>query len=219
MYNPPANRVDDVEMVHELIDRARFAHVISHADGGFGASGLPLLLDRSVGRFGVLRGHFARANSQWQMLNGTPILALFPLTDGYVSPSRYPSKAEHHRVVPTWNYEVVHAHGIARIHDDAEWVRGLVSDLTDHHEAARHDLEAVPQWEVDDAPADFIDRQLNAIVGIEIEITRLDGKRKLSQNRSDADRISVIDGHEASPRPEDQALAHQMWSTLPTPIR
>jgi len=192
MYNPPANRVDDVAMIHELIERARFAHVISHADDVFASSGLPLLLDRSAGEFG----------------------ALFPLTDGYVTPSRYPSKAEHHRVVPTWNYEVVHAHGTVRIHDDPAWVRKLVADLTDHHEAARHDLDIAPQWAVTDAPSDFIDKQLRAIVGIEIKITQLDGKRKLSQNRSDADRLEVIVGHATSPAEDDRALAVAMREVL-----
>lgn len=214
MYNPSANRVDDVAMIHELIERARFAHVISHADDVFASSGLPLLLDRSAGEFGVLRGHFARANDQWKALDGASVLALFPLTDGYVTPSRYPSKAEHHRVVPTWNYEVVHAHGTVRIHDDPAWVRKLVADLTDHHEAARHDLDIAPQWAVTDAPSDFIDKQLRAIVGIEIKITQLDGKRKLSQNRSDADRLEVIVGHATSPAEDDRALAVAMREVL-----
>ncbi|WP_395155105.1 FMN-binding negative transcriptional regulator [Ilumatobacter sp.] len=214
MYNPPANRVDDDAMIHELIERARFAHIISHTDDTFASSGLPLLLDRSPAEFGALRGHFARANDQWKALDGASVLALFPLTDGYVTPSRYPSKAEHDRVVPTWNYEVVHAHGIVRIHDDPAWVRQLVSDLTDHHEAARHDLDVALRWAVTDAPPDFIDKQLRAIVGIEIEITRLDGKRKLSQNRSDADRLEVIAGHATSPAERDRALAVAMRETL-----
>ena len=214
MYNPPVNRLDDVAMIHELIERGRFAHVISHADDAFASSGLPLLLDRSTGEFGALRGHFARANDQWTALDGASVRALFPLTDGYVTPSRYPSKAEHHRVVPTWNYEVVHAHGTVRIHDDPAWVRRLVSDLTDHHETARHDLDVAPRWAVTDAPSDFIDKQLRAIVGIEIEITRLDGKRKLSQNRSDADRLEVIAGHATSPAERDRALAVAMREAL-----
>lgn len=214
MYNPPANRVDDVAMIHRLIERARFAHVISHTGDIYSSSGLPLLLDHSAGELGALRGHFARANEQWKQLDGAAVLALFPLTDGYVTPSRYPSKAEHHRVVPTWNYEVVHAHGTARIHDDPTWVRQLVSDLTDHHESARHDLDVAERWAVTDAPSDFVDKQLRAIVGIEIDITRLDGKRKLSQNRSDADRLEVIAGHAASPAEQDQALAMAMRDVL-----
>lgn len=210
MYNPPANRVDDVAMIYQLIERARFAHVVSHIDNAFTSSGLPLLLDRSAGELGALRGHFARANDQWKALDGASVLALFPLTDGYVTPSHYPSKVEHHRVVPTWNYEVVHAHGTVRIHDDPAWVRQLVTDLTDHHEAARHDLDVVARWAVTDAPPDFIDKQLRAIVGVEIEITLLDGKRKLSQNRSDADRLEVIAGYETSPSERDRALAIAM---------
>lgn len=170
---------------------------------------MPLLLDRPASR---LRGHFAQANQQWQVLDGAEVLVLFPLSDGYVSPSRYPSKAIDDKVVPTWNYEVVHAHGTATIHDDIEWVRGLVTDLTDHHESSRPAGSREP-WAVTDAPSEFIDRQLRAIVGVEIEITRLDGKRKLSQNRSDADREGVIIGHAASDHPRDQDLAVAMRAT------
>ena len=209
MYNPKANRVDDRCEIFDLIDIARFGHVVSASSEGFAATGLPLLLDRAAGR---LRGHFARANTHWKTLDGTEVLVLFPLSDGYVSPSRYPSKQIDGKVVPTWNYEVVHAHGMVAIHDDADWVRQLVTDLTDHHESSRRVESDVP-WKVTDAPTGFIDKQLRAIVGVEITITRLDGKRKLSQNRTDADRQGVIDGHERSEDPRDRALAEALRST------
>jgi transcriptional regulator len=211
MYNPPANRVDDLAVLHDLIEQAAFGHVISRSSHAFAASGLPLLLDRSSGSFGALQGHFARANDQWKLLDGLDVLVLIPLADGYASPAWYPSKVDNPKVVPTWNYEVVHAHGVARIHDDPHWVRQLVTDLTNRHESQRTDDAAT--WEVTDAPSEFIDRQLRAIVGLEIEITHLDGKRKLSQNRGDADRLGVIAGHEATDVPSSTALADAMRAT------
>ena len=209
MYNPKLHRVDDRDVIFDLIERARFGHLVSTSVEGFAATGLPLLLDRPAG---VLRGHFARANAHWKALDGADALVLFPLADGYVSPSRYPSKLIDGRVVPTWNYEVVHAHGAVTIHDDAAWVRRLVTDLTDHHESSRP-AESGTTWKVTDAPDGFIDMQLRAIVGVEITITRLDGKRKLSQNRTAADRHGVIDGYERSDDPRDRALADSMRMT------
>jgi transcriptional regulator len=210
-YNPPANRVDDLGGIHDLIERAAFGHVISQAADGLSASGLPLLLDRSSGDLGALRGHFARANAQWRHLDGTDVLVLFPLADGYASPAWYPSKLDNPQVVPTWNYEVVHVHGVARIRDDADWVHRVVTELTRHHESLRSD--GAPAWEVGDAPAEFIARQLRAIVGVEIEISHLDAKRKLSQNRGDDDRLGVIAGHAATGTPSSDALAEAMHRT------
>ena len=209
MYNPTINRVDDRAAIFDMIELARFGHLVSTSAEGFAATGMPLLLDRSAG---VLRGHFARVNRQWKTLDGADVLVLFPLADGYVSPSRYPSKAVDGKVVPTWNYEVVQAHGTAAIHDDAAWVRRLVTDLTDHHESSGP-AEGGERWKVSDAPSEFIDRQLRAIVGVEVSITRVDGKRKLGQNRSDEDRQGVIDGHVGSGDPRDHALAEAMRAT------
>jgi transcriptional regulator len=218
MYNPPANRVDDLAVLHNLIEQAAFGHVVSRSSDAFTATGLPLLLDRLSGDFGSLRGHFARANDQWKQLDGEDVLVIVPLADGYASPSWYPSKVDNPSVVPTWNYEVVHAHGVARVRDDANWVRQVVTELTDHHESLRTDN--APTWATSDAPDDFVAGQLRAIVGIEIEITLLEGKRKLSQNRGDADRLGVIAGHEATDRPMSAALAAAMrrterWSDVP----
>jgi transcriptional regulator len=130
------------------------------------------------------------------------------LADGYVSPSWYPSKAEHGKVVPTWNYELVHVHGTVRVHDDPAWVRLLVTDLTDRHESARY---APPDgWQVTDAPPDFIDAQLRAIVGVEVEISSIEAKRKLSQNRPDGDRTGVETALATSDRPGDSDVADAM---------
>lgn len=210
MYNPPYNRVDERDDIFDLAERARFGHLVSAGDDGMQATGLPWLLDRDGGPHGILRGHLARANRHWKTLDGRDVLVIFPLANGYVSPAHYASKAEHGKVVPTWNYEVVHAHGIARVHDDPAWVRKLVGDLTDRHESARADLSGVPRWAVTDAPADYVDTQLRAIVGVHIEITRLDGKRKLSQNRSEEDQAGAIEGLAASTHPADRAMAAVM---------
>lgn len=126
----------------------------------------------------------SRANPLWQAVaSGSPVLVVFRGADGYVSPNGYPSKQETHRAVPTWNYEVVHAHGQLLVHDDVKFVRSVVARLTHVHEAG----EPLP-WKMGDAPADYLAEMLGAIVGIEVRITRLEGKRKLSQNRSAADR-------------------------------
>jgi len=210
MYNPPHHRVDDRAKVSDLIDTAAFGHLVSYGMHGFNATGLPLLLDRTAGPFGSLRGHFARANGQWKRVDGSDVFVLFPLADAYVTPAWYPSKAEHGRVVPTWNYEVVHVHGTARIHDDVEWVRQIVTDLTEHHEELRAKHGGHEVWAVTDAPADFIDKTLSAIVGIEIEISLLEGKQKLSQNRSAEDRAGVAEGLSLSATASDRALADAM---------
>jgi transcriptional regulator len=204
MYRPSAFDVaDEVELL-DLVERAAFGHLVTIGEGGFDATGLPLLVDRQAR---TLRGHVARANPQWRTIDGAPSIVLFPLADGYVSPSWYPSKAVDGRVVPTWNYEIVHVHGVVRIQDDASWIGRLVADLTDRHEAERN---AADRWSVTDAPADFIDRQLRAIVGVEIDITSIEGKRKLSQNRSDVDRAGVADAFGVSPRLGDRAIADAM---------
>ena len=207
MYRPAAFDVAEERELFDLIEDASFGHLVTNGPDGFDATGLPLILDPRSGPRGHLRGHVARANPQWRATNGARAFVLFPLLDGYVSPSWYPSKAEHGKVVPTWNYEVVHVHGTITVHDDVDWVRALVTDLTDRHEARG---ASDRPWAVTDAPPQFIDSQLRAIVGIEVEIERVEGKRKLSQNRSDRDRSGVVDGLAGSPRLGDRAVAEAM---------
>jgi transcriptional regulator len=169
---------------------------------------LPLEVER-LGEGWRITGHVARANPLWREADGQPVLALFQGPQGYVSPSWYASKAEHHKVVPTWNYTLVQAHGRLRAIDDPAWVHAFVTRLTAVHEGGR----AMP-WHVSDAPADFIEATQRAIVGIEIEVTRLEGKFKLSQNRSAQDRTGVVLGLEADAaqglQPEAEALAQAM---------
>lgn len=155
-----------------------------------------------------LRGHVARANPIRQAAP-CRALVIVPVSDAYVSPSWYPSKAEHGKVVPTWNYEVVHLHGRLVAHDDATWVAGLVRELTDVHEAGQP-----AAWSVDDAPADFVAKQHRAIVGIEIVVDRVEAKRKLSQNRSDADRDGVRTGLQSSGSTRGAAVAEAMSARL-----
>lgn len=193
MYLPPAFKVEDAEEILEHIERSGLAMLIANGADGPLVSHVPMVLDRSRGAHGMLAGHLAKANTQWQTGDDAmPALAVFPGPDAYISPSWYPSKQEHGRVVPTWNYTVVHARGPVRFIEDADWVRNNVSQLTDKFEGRR----AEP-WAVSDEPDRFIDMQLKAIVGFELEIASLEGKRKVSQNREAADRAGVVAGLDA----------------------
>lgn len=206
MYTPSSFAIDDLQDLHQQILATRLAMLVTHGEQGLQASHIPLLLDADQGPNGTLYGHLAKANPQWKELqNGAQAMVIFAGADAYVSPGFYPAKAEHGKVVPTWNYVAVHAYGRAEVFSDADRLLNLVSALTDRHEASR----AQP-WKVADAPADYIDGMLRAIVGFALPIERLEGKRKLSQNRSAADIAGVREGLAASPDAQDQALAHLM---------
>ncbi|UVL40463.1 FMN-binding negative transcriptional regulator [Pseudomonas sp. B21-040] len=206
MYNPSSFAIKDLDELRQQILGTRLAMVVTHGEQGLQASHLPLLFKPDEGPNGTLYGHFARANPQWKALqDGAEALVIFAGADAYVSPGFYPAKAEHGKVVPTWNYVAVHAYGTAEVFSDTDRLLDLVSALTDRHEASR----AHP-WKVADAPADYIDGMLKAIVGFALPIQRLEGKRKLSQNRSPEDIAGVREGLTASPDVHDQALAHLM---------
>lgn len=206
MYSPTAFRQDNLATLHRQIAACRLATVVSQGPSGLQASHLPLLLEPAEGEFGTLYGHFARANPQWQELaNGGEVLTIFSGPDAYVSPAWYPAKAEHGKVVPTWNYIAVHAYGQAEVFDDAERLLALVSRLSQRHEAGR----AQP-WAVSEAPPDYIDSMLRAIVGFALPIQRLEGKWKLGQNRSAADQSGVREGLNASLDARDRELAARM---------
>lgn len=162
--------------------------LVTHGAQGLDANHLPFEFDTGAGDHGRLTAHVARANPLWQQCpTGTPVMVVFRAADGYVSPNWYPSKHEAHRQVPTWNYEVVHAHGVLTIRDDESFVRGMVGKLTRRHEAA----EPRP-WKMSDSAPDFIDSLLRNIVGLEIAVTSLVGKRKLSQNKQARDHAGVV---------------------------
>ena len=186
MYLPAHFEQADVAALQALMLTHPLATLVSVQAGEPTADHLPLAFDAATQ---TLRGHVARANPLWRLAAGQPVLAVFNGPQAYVSPSWYPSKAATHKVVPTWNYTVVHAHGVLQVVEDAAWLHALVTRLTDHHEATR----AVP-WAVSDAPADHVQQLLRAIVGIEIPVQRLLGKWKTSQNRSEPDRLGVANG-------------------------
>lgn len=184
MYLPPHFATDDPEVLHQLMRAHPLGALITHGERGLDANHLPFELDAESGEHGVLRAHVARNNPLWQEAkDGDNVLVIFKAADAYISPSWYPSKHDHHKQVPTWNYSVVHAHGRIQIRDDARFVRRLLANLTRHHEAG----EPTP-WKMADAPREYMETMVQAVVGIEIEIERLVGKFKLGQNKDEADR-------------------------------
>lgn len=206
MYDAEAFREQRVDMLHALIQAHPLATLVTHSAHGLEANHIPLLIDPDPAPFGTLRGHVARANPLWKNVDAhTEVLAVFQGPQGYVTPSWYASKAQHGKVVPTWNYAVVHAHGPLKVYDDAAWLRKLVTRLTQSQEARRD-----KPWQVTDAPTDYIDTMLKAIVGIEIPVRRLQGKWKMSQNRLPQDRNSVIAALEAGGDAASAAMLNAM---------
>lgn len=190
MYMPAHFQEDRAEVLHALIREHPLAVLVTLGAGGLFASHIPLEIDPEPAPFGTLRGHVARGNPQWREFRPeVEALAIFQGPASYVSPSWYATKRETGKVVPTWNYAVVHARGPLVIRDDPAWLAGLVRRLT-----AGQERRFAQPWQVEDAPAEFIERQLKAIVGIEIPLARLDGKWKMSQNRPATDREGVVRG-------------------------
>ncbi len=202
MYIPPAFRDDDKESLRATIRAARLAILVTATADGPLATPLPLLLDESEGEHGVIYGHVAKANPHWRAPVLGDGLAMFMGPDAYVTPDWYQTKQETGKVVPTWNYVAVHAHGPIEFFEDADRLLEVVTRLTNLHEGER----SAP-WAVSDAPADFIQSQLKGIVGLRMPITKLEGKRKMSQNRNAADRAGVVSGLSSSDRPSDREVA------------
>lgn len=196
MYLPAAFAEPSAEALHRIVRENALGVLLRRTpdDTGFEAEHLPFLLDATADGRPRLLAHVARANPVWREVGeGARVLVVFRGAQGYISPSSYPGKHETHRRVPTWAYEVVHAHGTIHVRDDEAFVRGVVARLTRQHEAA----EAEP-WKMGDAPADYLAEQLAHIVGIEIRVDRLDGKRKLNQHHAAADREGAIRWLEAT---------------------
>lgn len=202
MHTPPAFRDDDRDSLRATIRAARLANLVTATADGVLATPLPLFLEENEGEHGVLYGHLAKANPQGRSAALGDALAIFMGPDAYVTPSWYEAKQESGKVVPTWNYVAVHAYGPVEFFDDAVRLLDVVTRLTTLHEGAR----AAP-WAVSDAPPDFVQAQLRGIIGLRLPITRLEGKRKLSQNRSAADRAQVSAGLAASDRASDRETA------------
>jgi transcriptional regulator len=197
MYVPKHFAEPRVDVLHQLMRAHPLATLVTLTADGLDANHVPLLLLPEPGPFGSLRGHVARANPVWRDLTrdagGSEVLAIFHGPDAYITPSWYASKAETGKVVPTWNYAVAHAHGALRVVDDPAWIRAQMTALTAQGESA-----FAGPWRPDDAPADYIEKLIGAVVGIEIVIARLSGKWKVSQNQSAANREGVVRGLLAS---------------------
>jgi len=204
MYLPKHFEQTDPAALARLMREYPLATVVtSAADGALTADHVPLEWLADGGTHGTLRGHVARANPLWRHAADKPVLVVFNGPQAYISPSWYPSKQEHHKVVPTWNYAVVHATGVLRAIQDAPWLHALVSGLTSTHEGGR-----TAPWAVRDAPDDYVQQMLRAIVGIEIPVDTLVGKWKLSQNRTPTDLAGTVTGLETG---DAQARATARW--------
>lgn len=209
MYLPPSFREPSTHVMHELVEAHPLGAVITASTGGLFATHIPFVLDRAAGPLGTLRGHVARANPHHRLEVAGEALVIFTGPDAYVSPSLYPSKTEHGRVVPTWNYVAVHAHGAVSWVDDAEFVLRNVEALTLRHEAGRE-----RPWSIHDAPADYLAGLSQAVVGIEIPIARLEGKWKLSQNREPRDAAGVARGLADSTHDREREVARLVAARL-----
>ncbi len=212
MYQPPHHREDRREVQHALIRSHPLGLVISSGEGGLLANPIPFRLVKTDEGLGTLQAHMAKANPQWRALSaGAEVLIVFQGADHYITPSWYETKRETGKVVPTWNYALVQVRGTVRVIEDSQWIRAQVDRLTDGHESKR----MIP-WAVGDAPDDFITAQLKGIVGIEVQITRIEGKWKVSQNRNEADRRGVAEGLEADGSEAAGAMAAMVreWGGL-----
>ncbi len=194
MYIPDQFQEPRIEVMHELIRSYPLGTVVTLSSDGLNANHIPFHLSVDSPPFGILQGHIARSNPMWNDFDeDIGVLAVFHGPNAYISPSWYATKTETGKVVPTWNYMVVHAYGSLKVVDDASWLRSSLESLTDHSEAS-----FAEQWQVSDAPHEFTERLMGAIVGIEIVVTKLIGKWKVSQNQSVENRAGVIRGLNSS---------------------
>ncbi|MDF3832702.1 FMN-binding negative transcriptional regulator [Cupriavidus basilensis] len=190
MYIPKYHAMPDCHEAHALIDAYPLGAWVTPTDEGLVANHIPFVLDRSRGQSGTLLGHVSRANRVWEQLSeSAQSVVMFQGPQSYITPGWYPSKLEDGKVVPTWNYSVVHAHGVARAIDDRAWLYEILVRLTAVNESSR-----TAPWKVTDAPADYIDKMIRAVVGIEIPIDRLVGKLKASQDETMPDRLGTVTG-------------------------
>lgn len=211
MYNPAPHVETRPDVLHQFIREHPLAVLVSGGSNGLEATHVPMVLHPEIGPHGVLRCHVARANPHWKSIEaGTPALAIFSGPQHYITPSWYPSKKEHGRVVPTWNYVAVHASGHAKLFEEETALREHLNSLTHQSE-----LGFEKPWAVSDAPEEFIKAMSKAIVGIEISIDRLEGKWKTSQNRSQADREGAIAGLESLGTPRSREMAEIMKRKSP----
>jgi transcriptional regulator len=208
MYIPGHFSQSSLETLYDLIVKNPLGMLVTNGKAGLDANHIPFELDAQAGPHGTLRAHVARANPLWtDVQNGDEVLAVFRGADAYISPNWFPSKHEFHKQVPTWNYMVAHVHGKITIHDEERYVRGVVARLVRHHEATQQ----IP-WKMTDSPSEYIDMMLKSIVGIEIEISRVDGKFKLSQNREPRD---IRGAGDALKNQGDTVIGEAMLNCIP----
>jgi transcriptional regulator len=210
LYNPPAFKETDLASLQAQIAASGLTTLITVGADGPIVSNLPIILEQGTGPYGAIAGHLARGNPQWRESDFTkPALALFMGADAYVSPGWYPSKQEHGKVVPTWNYSMIVARGRLEIFEDADALRAQVETLTKRFEARFEN-----PWEVSDAPEDFVARQIKGIVGVRLHIESIEGKAKLSQNRTLPDQEGVLAGLSPSSSPADREVAKAMRARM-----
>ena len=208
MYQPDLFRVDDQAQMHALMRARPFATLVSAGSLGLYGSHLPTVL-KDEGPYGTIECHLARANPHCADLDGGEALMIFAGAEGYITPNWYPSKFQHGKVVPTWNYAVVHAYGRPAVMRDAQWLRRHVGELT-----AQQERGAAKPWAVSDAPERYVDTMLRGIVGFRFAITRLEGKWKMSQNRELADRHGVVAGLRTRDGVDDPEMAEYIADEL-----
>ncbi len=210
MYIAKHHQFQDREAIFTLLESHPLGAWVCHASDGLLANHVPFFLDRTRGAHGTLMGHVARANPVWRQLSAdTPSLVMFQGAQSYITPTWYPGKTAHGKVVPTWNYAVVHAHGTARVIEDRAWMLDMLHRLT-HSQESR---QSAP-WRVEDAPADFIDKLMHGIVGIEMPIDRLEGKLKASQDEDLPDRHGTVRGLQAKQDTQSLDMAGIVLATL-----
>lgn len=203
MYVPKHFEESRIDVLHDLILTHPFSTLVTMSSVGINANHIPLHLIREAGQYGTLQGHVARANPVWSdLVNEVEALVIFQGPNSYITPSWYPTKQEHGKVVPTWNYVTVHTYGTLRVIDDPVWLRNQLESLTTQHEASFD-----KPWAVSDAPVEFTNKMINAIVGIEILITKLTGKWKVSQNQPASNQAGVVSGLESLGKLEATELA------------
>ncbi|MEO5821232.1 MAG: FMN-binding negative transcriptional regulator [Vicinamibacteraceae bacterium] len=203
MYIPRHFEETRVDVLHQLMRAEPFAMLVTLGPGGLNANHLPLELDPEPAPFGTLRGHVSRANEVWRATNpSVESLVVFQGSQRYITPAWYPTKEETGKVVPTWNYVVVHGYGTPRFIEDPAWLRAHIERLTAIHETGRE-----RPWQVGDAPDDYVAGLVRGIVGFEMPLTRLQGKWKVSENRNEADRAGITSGLRATVDPASSAMA------------
>ena len=213
MYQPEPFRVDDLKRIHALMRARPFAILVSVGATGLYATHLPTVF-KDQGLYGLVECHVARVNPQWKDLaSGIEALMIFQGVDGYITPSWYPSKTEHGKVVPTWNYAVVHVYGHPEVIEDKQWLRSHVTELT-----AQQENGSAEPWAVSDAPESYIDVMLRGIVGFRFAIERIEGTWKMNQNRETKDREGVVAGLSARAEGDDLQIAELVSSKVPREI-